>query len=63
MKLQAYSFDIMYKQGHSNIADFVIRIRNNEQTKDTETTLYLNFVTINAVPLALSLDEIRKTRD
>ena len=61
MKLQAYTFDLMYKQGRSNIADFISRIRNNEQTKDAESTqLYLNFVTTNAVPLALSLDKIRE---
>ena len=61
MKLQGYSFNVIYKQGNKNIADFISRIRNNEPSTDSETTkLYVNFVTNNAVPLSMSIEEIRK---
>ena len=60
MKLQSYRFNIMYKQGSDNIADFMSRIRNNPRTDEShETREYTNFIVNNSVPYSMTLNEIR----
>ena len=60
MKLQSYRFNIMYKQGSDNIADFMSRIRNNPRTVEShETREYTNFIVNNSVPYSMTLNEIR----
>ena len=55
MKLQSYRFDITYKQGAENIADYISRIRNNPPTNETITSEYTNFVANNSVPHSMSV--------
>ena len=52
-------FDIVYKQGSKNIADFLSRIRNTPDIPDENTNQYVNFVVENSVPYSMSLDELK----
>ena len=60
LKLQNYEFTIRYQKGSMNIADFVSRIRkddNNKYAEDAE--IYVNFITKNSIPICMSLAEIQ----
>ena len=66
MKLQGYSFHVTYKQGKRNIADFLSRIRNNTPTKEnfkSNTNCHVNFVVKNAVPLSMSIEQIKQASE
>ena len=59
LRLQPYSFTVQYKPGKENAADYLSRYPSCSQTnKEKHTEQYINFVTINAVPKAMSLSEI-----
>ena len=60
LKLQAYNFDIRHIKGSCNIADFLSRIKYNEQTADDEdANLYVNFITHESIPKSMTLEQIR----
>ena len=59
IKLQGYSFDVIYKKGSKNIAYFISRIHaNNIEGNSKVTERHVNFVTNNAVPYSMSINEI-----
>ena len=60
MELQGYSFDVTYKQGKKNIADYISCIHNNKPAPEIEVmNHYVNFVVNNSVPFAMLLEEIK----
>ena len=67
IRLQAYNFTVLYKQGSENIADFISRMRmkesleiesENKNSRDL-TQEYLNFITEKSTPDILSIEDIR----
>ena len=59
LKLQNYDFTIRYEKGSMNIADFVSRIRKDDNKFLEDADIYINFVTKNAIPISMSLLEIK----
>ena len=61
LRLQPYTFTVKYKPGKENAADYLSRHPSYSQTnKEKHTEQYINFVTVNAVPKAMSLSEIAR---
>ena len=60
MKLQCYRFNITYKQGSKNIADFISRIKNPPSSDNSVANDYIYFITSNAIPLAIPLETIKE---
>lgn len=62
LRLQPYSFKIIYKSGKSNPADYLSRHPTNESRRKQEkmTEQYIHFITQNSVPKAMTLQEIIK---
>ena len=60
LRLQPYTFKIVYKSGTNNLADYLSRHPTNESKHKQEkmTEQYINFVTQNSIPKAMSLNEI-----
>ncbi len=62
LRLQPYTFRIVYKSGANNPADYLsrhpINLKSRKQEKMTEE--YINFLADNSVPRAMTLDEIIK---
>ena len=60
LRLQPYAFKIMYKSGANNPADYLSRHPTHESKRKQEkmTEQYINFVTQNSVPKAMTLEEI-----
>ena len=61
LRLQPYQFVVQYKAGADNPADYLSRhpaSNTNQSTMAEETEMYINFVTHNAVPKAMTIDEI-----
>jgi hypothetical protein len=60
-KLQGYTFRIEYKEGHKNIADFISRINNQEQPRESEKAKqYVNHVIKIAIPYSMSIEQIQR---
>ena len=62
LRLQPYKFKVVYKPGSDNPADYMSRhpIPNSKGTGHTsQIDAYVNFVTVNALPDAVSLQEIQ----
>ena len=63
IKLQAYDFDIIYKKGEENIADFVSRncIPNEvpNESDENEVAAYVNFLVTKMAPKSISLEDIK----
>ena len=63
LKLQPYNFTVMYRAGKDNPADYMSRhtsITTQQSSREAKVAEeYINFVTTNAVPKALSVDEIK----
>ena len=63
LKLQPYNFTVMYRSGKDNPADYMSRhprITTQHSSREAKVAEeYINFVTTNAVPKALSVDEIK----
>ena len=57
LRLQPYSFKIVYKSGGSNPADYLSRHPTEESCRNQEkmTEQYINFVAQNSVPKAMTL--------
>lgn len=64
LRLQCYDFDVIYKKGSENIADFVSRMNQSDNSSKTETLLkttnqFTNFVTKTSMPKAMTSEEIK----
>jgi RNase H-like domain found in reverse transcriptase len=64
MRIQAYTFRIIYQKGQDNAADYMSRHPVTAQDKETgcrqtDTDDYVNFIASNAVPKSITLEEIR----
>ncbi len=65
LRLQPYTFKVIYKDGADNPADYLsrhpVQVKDMRNQKMTES--YVNFITTNSVPKAMTLEEIRKATD
>lgn len=65
LRLQPYTFKVVYKPGATNPADYLSRhpvpTKNTKNQEMTES--YINFVTTNSIPKAMTLEEIKKATD
>lgn len=61
LRLQPYHFNVVYKPGKENIADTLSRLPHRSEGKDFDDTVnYVNFITVKAVPKAMTAAEIEK---
>jgi hypothetical protein len=58
LRLQPYRFKVKYRPGNENIADCLSRLTSKSESHDHGADEYVNFVTGNAVPIALTIAEI-----
>lgn len=59
--LQPYHFHVIYKPGKENIADTLSRLPHTDEGKNyVDTENYVNFITVKAVPKAMSSKEIEE---
>ena len=65
LRLQPYNFQVKYKPGPTNQADFLSRhpsiTSNGQQSKMADE--YVNFIVQHAIPKSMTLDEIREATD
>ena len=60
-RLQPYHFHVIYKPGKENIADTLSRLPRTDEGKNfDDTENYVNFITVKAVPKAMSAKEIEE---
>ena len=60
LRLQPYKFTLKYLPGKDNIADYKSRHPvENESQKDNISEQYVNFITNEALPKAIDLDEVK----
>ena len=61
LRLQPYHFHVIYKPGKENIADTLSRLPRTDEGKNfDDTENYVNFITMKAVPKAMSAKEIEE---
>ena len=62
LRLQPYKFSIIYQPGANNPADFMSRHPEKRVTSQEEdlAETYVNFITEQSVPKALTLEEVKK---
>ena len=61
LRLQPYHFHVIYKPGKENIADTLSRLPRTDEGKNfDDTENYVNFITVKAVPKAMSAKEIEE---
>ena len=59
--LQLYHFHVIYKPGKENITDTLSRLPHTDEGKNfDDTENYVNFITMKAVPKAMSAKEIEE---
>ena len=59
--LQLYHFHVIYKPGKENITDTLSRLPHTDEGKNfDDTENYVNFITVKAVPKAMSAKEIEE---
>ena len=64
LRLQPYSFNVIYKSGADNPADYLSRHSTSVSRKQEKTTEeYINFIVRNSVSKAMTLDEISQATD
>jgi len=62
LRLQPYDFSVVYKAGASNPADYMSRhpTKSSVSAQEKITEEYVHFLTVNAVPNAMSMEEVIK---
>jgi len=62
LRLQPYDFSVVYKAGASNPADYMSRhpTKSSVSAQEKITEEYVHFLTVNAVPKAMSMEEVIK---
>ena len=62
LRLQPYDFTVVYRSGTDNSVDYMSRHPSKSSTRKQEhiTEAYVNFVARNAVPKAMTLEEIQQ---
>ena len=61
LQLQPHHFHIIYKPGKENITDTLSRLPHTDEGKNfDDTENYVNFITVKAVPKAMSAKEIEE---
>ena len=64
LRLQPYSFNVVYKPGANNPADYLSRHPTQTSLKQQKLTEeYVNFLTQNSIPKAMTLEEIQAATD
>ena len=64
LRLQPYSFNVVYKPGANNPADYLSRHPPQTSLKQQKLTEeYVNFLTQNSIPKAMTLEEIQAATD
>eukprot|EP00794_Sanderia_malayensis_P014704 gene14704-biopygen11798 len=65
LRLQPYDFNVKYKPGPTNHADFLSRhpATNNTGKQGKMADEYVNFILQHAIPKSMTLDEIREATD
>ncbi len=64
LRLQPYSFKVVYKPGSTNPADYLSRHPIKPSYKQQRMTEeYVNFIALNSVPKAMTIEEIIKATD
>ena len=62
LRLQPYTFRILYRSGSENAADYLSRhpVKKGEKQQEKLAEEYVNFVTRHSVPKAMTLEEIAR---
>ena len=62
LRLQPYIFKVIYRAGADNPADYLSRhpVKHSKHTQEKLAEQYVNFIALNSVPKAMSLQEIVK---
>ncbi len=64
LRLQPYSFKVVYKPGNTNPADYLSRHPTRTSLKQQKMAEgYVNYITQNSVPKAMTLEEIQTATD
>ena len=64
VRLQPYSFKVVYKPGSNNPADYLSRNPTRTSLKQQKLTeQYINYLTRNCVPKAMTLEDIKTATD
>ena len=64
LRLQPYSFKVVYKPGCNNPADYLSRHSTRTSLKQQKLTeQYINYLTRNCVPKAMTLEDIKTATD
>ena len=64
LRLQPYSFKVVYKPGSNNPADYLSRHPTRTSLKQQKLTeQYINYLTRNCVPKAMTLEDIKTATD
>ena len=59
LRLQQYEFKVIYRPGATNPADYLSRHPIKEYNKNNLAEAYVNFITKNAIPKAMTIEEIQ----
>ena len=59
LHLQQYEFKVIYKPGTANPTDYLSRHPIKEYNKNNLAEAYVNFITKNAIPKAMTIEEIQ----
>ena len=60
LRLQQYNFTVSYKPGKDNPADFMSRHPNVFQTRENMGDQYVKYITINAIPKAMTIEVVQR---
>ncbi|KAJ8032202.1 hypothetical protein HOLleu_25662 [Holothuria leucospilota] len=63
LKLQQYTYRVIYRPGKGNPADYLSRHPLNTTSSELETDEHVNFILTSAVPKAVKLEEIQSAVD